>query len=158
LPDAKRVNETTTRFRDKRPNNDLRSMTSAHVSPSIAASPVLSASISSTNRLYFDWSNMEQFYSENVDKYHSLLAKLDSTPKPRLSAGIHGPNMVVGARIRPLLKGDGFPAAVFPRSSQQNVADIHDLYNHPSGIPILKVSAINSSDSGNWLTLSVLVL
>lgn len=101
---------------------------------------------------------MEQFYTENVDKYHSLLAKLDATPKPRLSAGLHGPNTVVGARVRPLLKGDGFPAAVFPRSSQQNVADIHDLYNHPSGIPILKVNAFNSSESVIWLTLSALVL
>jgi kinesin family protein 2/24 len=87
---------------------------------------------------------MEYFYSKNVDKYHSLLKKLDSTPKPRLSDGQHGPNMVVGARVRPLLKGDGFPAAVFPRTSQRNVADIHDLYNHPSGIPILKVSDLIS--------------
>ncbi|KAF1916479.1 P-loop containing nucleoside triphosphate hydrolase protein [Ampelomyces quisqualis] len=81
---------------------------------------------------------MEQFYLKNVDKYHSLLAKLESTPKPRVSDGQHGPNMVVAARVRPVLQGDGFPTAVFPRSSQKNVADIHDLYNHPSGIPCLK--------------------
>ncbi|KAL3417246.1 kinesin motor domain-containing protein [Phlyctema vagabunda] len=81
---------------------------------------------------------MEQFYLKNVAKYHLLLNTLDPTPKPRVSAGEAGPNMVVSARIRPLSKDEGFPSAIFPRSSQENVVDIHDLYNHPRGIPILK--------------------
>jgi kinesin family protein 2/24 len=82
---------------------------------------------------------MEQFYLENVAKYHSLVNALDPTPKPRVSTGEAGPNMIVSARIRPLSEDEGLPSAVFPRSIQRNVVDIHDLYNHPSGIPILKV-------------------
>ncbi|KAI1779191.1 P-loop containing nucleoside triphosphate hydrolase protein [Hypoxylon cercidicola] len=49
--------------------------------------------------------------------------------------------MVVSARIRPHLDEDlasGFPCALFPRAGQPNVVDIHDLYNHPRGNPILK--------------------
>lgn len=82
---------------------------------------------------------MDRFYLENVEKYHSLLGKLGPIPKPRVSAGKAGPNMTVGARIRPLSEEEGFPSAVFQRTSQEDVVDIHDLYNHPSGIPILKV-------------------
>ncbi|RYP73691.1 hypothetical protein DL769_004162 [Monosporascus sp. CRB-8-3] len=51
--------------------------------------------------------------------------------------------MVVSARVRPLLDEDiaaGFPCAVFPRPAQAGVVDIHDLYNHPRGRPILKSS------------------
>ncbi|KAJ4291140.1 hypothetical protein N0V90_010338 [Kalmusia sp. IMI 367209] len=81
---------------------------------------------------------MEQFYLNNVAKYHSLINALDPTPKPRVSTGQAGPNMVVGARIRPLSKDEGFPSAIFPRPIQKNVVDIHDLYNHPRGVPILK--------------------
>lgn len=82
---------------------------------------------------------MDRFYLENVKKYHALLARLGPIPKPRVSAGKAGPNMIVGARIRPLSEEEGFPSAIFPRNSQENVVDIHDLYNHPKGIPILKV-------------------
>jgi kinesin family protein 2/24 len=82
---------------------------------------------------------MENFYLNNVAKYHSLVNAFDSTAKPRVSAGEAGPDMVVGARIRPLLEKEGFPSAIFPRSNQKNVLDIHDLYNHPRGVPILKV-------------------
>ncbi|KAH7024664.1 P-loop containing nucleoside triphosphate hydrolase protein [Microdochium trichocladiopsis] len=49
--------------------------------------------------------------------------------------------MVVSARIRPWLDEDraaGFPNAMFPRSQEQGVVDIHDLYNHPRGRPVLK--------------------
>ncbi|KAB5526384.1 kinesin motor domain-containing protein [Coniochaeta sp. 2T2.1] len=49
--------------------------------------------------------------------------------------------MVVAARVRPLLDEDtaaGFPRAVFPRSDGTGVVNIHDLYNHPKGRPILK--------------------
>ncbi|KAH7406445.1 P-loop containing nucleoside triphosphate hydrolase protein [Phaeosphaeria sp. MPI-PUGE-AT-0046c] len=81
---------------------------------------------------------MDRFYLENMAKYHSLVGALDPTPKPRASAGKAGPNMVVSARIRPLSEDEGFPSAIFPRQIQENVVDIHDLYNHPKGIPILK--------------------
>jgi kinesin family protein 2/24 len=88
---------------------------------------------------------MEQFYLKNVARYHSLVGALDPTPKPRLSAGKAGPNMVVGARIKPLLQDEGFPSAIFPRIGQANTVDIHDLYNHPRGIPILKVQFLAES-------------
>jgi kinesin family protein 2/24 len=85
---------------------------------------------------------MEGFYLKNVAKYHSLVNALDPTPKPRVSAGSPGPNMVVSARIRPLSKEEGFPCAIFPRPMEENVVDIHDLYNHPRGTPILKVRGV----------------
>lgn len=47
--------------------------------------------------------------------------------------------MIVGARIRPLADDEEFPAAIFPRSSQKSVVDVHDLYNHPNGIAQLRV-------------------
>jgi kinesin family protein 2/24 len=82
---------------------------------------------------------MERFYLDNVSKYHSLIDALDPFRKPRLSKGLPGHSMVVSARIRPLSKNEGFPSATFPRSREKNVLDIHDLYNHPSGIPVLRV-------------------
>jgi kinesin family protein 2/24 len=82
---------------------------------------------------------MERFYLENVSRYHSLVEALDPFPKPRISKGIPSPDMVVSARIRPLLENEGFPSATFPRSNQKDVVDVHDLYNHPRGIPILRV-------------------
>jgi kinesin family protein 2/24 len=90
---------------------------------------------------------METFYLENVAKYQSLVNALDSTEKLRVSAGEAGPNMVVGARIRPLSESEGFPSAIFPRPKQKNVVDIHDLYNHPSGIPILKVRSMHQANT-----------
>jgi kinesin family member 2/24 len=82
---------------------------------------------------------MERFYLDNVTKYHSLIDNLDSCPKPRITNGKSGSNMIVSARIRPLTEKEGFPSAIFPRANQKNVVDIHDLYHHPRGIPILKV-------------------
>ncbi|CAI6335446.1 unnamed protein product [Periconia digitata] len=81
---------------------------------------------------------MEQFYLKNVARYHTLVERIDPTPKPRIPAGTASPNMVVSARIRPLSQDEDFPSAIYPRSVQQNVVDIHDLYNHPKGNPILK--------------------
>ncbi|KAH7398367.1 P-loop containing nucleoside triphosphate hydrolase protein [Pyrenochaeta sp. MPI-SDFR-AT-0127] len=83
---------------------------------------------------------MERFYLENISKYHSLIDARDPYPKPRISKGEPGPNMIVSARIRPLSEKEGFPSAIFPRANQKNVVDIHDLYNHPKGIPIMKSS------------------
>lgn len=54
--------------------------------------------------------------------------------------------MIVSARIRPLSENEGFPSASFPRANQKNVVDIHDLYNHPKGIPILKAYNIHVSN------------
>ncbi|KAF2649453.1 P-loop containing nucleoside triphosphate hydrolase protein [Lophiostoma macrostomum CBS 122681] len=83
---------------------------------------------------------MERFYLENASKYHALVEGLDPLPKPRLTKGKPGPGMIVSARIRPLSKNEGFPSATFPRTSEKNVLDIHDLYNHPRGIPVLRSS------------------
>lgn len=57
--------------------------------------------------------------------------------------------MIVSARIRPLSESEGFPSAIFPRANQKNVVDIHDLYNHPKGVPILKVCNMHFSHRGH---------
>jgi kinesin family protein 2/24 len=88
---------------------------------------------------------MENFYLENAARYHKLVDALDPNSKLRVSTGEAGPNMVVGARIRPLSENEDFPSAIFPRADQKNVVDVHDLYNHPRGIPILKVWSLRSS-------------
>jgi kinesin family protein 2/24 len=89
---------------------------------------------------------MENFYLKNIPKYDSLIDTLDPCPKPRISKGIPSPSMVVSARIRPLSEDEDFPSAIFARSSQKNVLDIHDLYNHPSGNPKLRVCIANKSE------------
>ncbi|KAK8931546.1 Diatom spindle kinesin-1 [Metarhizium anisopliae] len=91
---------------------------------------------------------MEKFYLENADVYRALLKSLNKTsPEPRtpqqLATETTSPDVVVCARIRPLLDEDvaaGFPCAVFPRVARPGIIDIHDLYNHPRGRPILKSS------------------
>jgi len=82
---------------------------------------------------------MESFLLKNVTKYNKLVEKLRK-PQPLVSTGEAGPNMIVGARIRPLSADESFPSAIFPRSDQKTVLDIHDLYNHPKGMPVLKSS------------------
>ncbi|KAK3356320.1 P-loop containing nucleoside triphosphate hydrolase protein [Lasiosphaeria hispida] len=86
---------------------------------------------------------MDQFYLRNVVQYQALVDAF----KPVYSSGsvdlfeATSPDMVVSVRIRPLSDEDiiaGFPCAVFPRNSHDGVVDIHDLYNHPRGRPILK--------------------
>ena len=86
---------------------------------------------------------MDQFYLNNVARYHKLIGALDPMPKPRIATGTANPNMIVSARMRPLSTDEKFPCAIYPRSIQRNVADIHNLYNHPSGFPILKVSNLS---------------
>lgn len=106
---------------------------------------------------------MEQFLLKNAKVYETLVSRLTpSTAAPNVSSltggrreqartnGTHhvaDPNMVVSARIRPFLDEDvaaGFPNAMFSRSAEegqqeQGVVDIHDLYNHPRGRPLLRV-------------------
>ncbi|KUJ07748.1 P-loop containing nucleoside triphosphate hydrolase protein [Mollisia scopiformis] len=89
---------------------------------------------------------MDRFLLENAALYRKLVQGLKPTPLPQSEDAINGapnPDMVVSARVRPLLDEDviaGFPRAVFPRSTQTAVVDIHDLYNHPRGRPIIKSS------------------
>lgn len=88
---------------------------------------------------------MDRFLLDNAALYQSLVKALKPTSVPQIinvATATTSPDMVVSARIRPLLNDDiaaGFPCAVFPRSAQIGVVDIHDLYNHPRGRPILKV-------------------
>lgn len=90
---------------------------------------------------------MDRFYLDNAALYQTLVRNLNSTipasqTTQEMPTEAINPDMVVTARIRPLLDEDidaGFPCAVYPRSGQAGVVDIHDLYNHPRGRPILKV-------------------
>lgn len=87
---------------------------------------------------------MDKFYIKNAALYRNLVKAANLTPAPRIAnVGVEtSPDMIVSARIRPLLEEDiaqGFPGAVFPRSGESGVVDIHNLYNHPRGRPILKV-------------------
>ena len=88
---------------------------------------------------------MDDFYLRNASLYRDLVKALKPAPEPRSVTKpleSSSPDLVVTARIRPLLSEDvaaGFPTAIFPRGTETTV-DIHDLYNHPRGMPILKVS------------------
>jgi kinesin family protein 2/24 len=97
---------------------------------------------------------MDRFLLDNAAQYQSLVKALSLAPEPRIAkvaTGTISPDIVVSARIRPLLNEEvavGFPCAVFPRSAPTGVVDIHDLYNHPRGRPILKV---RSKSLYSWL-------
>jgi kinesin family protein 2/24 len=88
---------------------------------------------------------MDRIYLDNAAHYQILVQGFNPpvARTAKVATETTSPDMVVGARIRPLLDGDiaaGFPCAVFPRSAQTGVVDIHDLYNHPRARrPILKV-------------------
>lgn len=83
---------------------------------------------------------MEEFYLENTPLYEALVNNFE--PRPCPPSGATGtPSMVVSVRIRPFLDQDataGFPCASYPRTNQAGVLDIHDLYHHPKGRPVLK--------------------
>ncbi|KAK4443545.1 P-loop containing nucleoside triphosphate hydrolase protein [Podospora aff. communis PSN243] len=86
---------------------------------------------------------MDQFYLKNVALYGKLVAGFNPPPSMTSAASLEEttPEMVVSARIRPFLEEDiesGFPCAVYPRAVSSGVVDIHDLYNHPRGRPVLK--------------------
>ncbi|KAH6647898.1 P-loop containing nucleoside triphosphate hydrolase protein [Truncatella angustata] len=85
---------------------------------------------------------MDQFYLKNAAKYQDLVNALKPAPKSskaKMTTETSSPDIIVSTRIRPLSDEDeGFPRAVFPQSSQHGVLDIHDLYNHPKGRPLLK--------------------
>ncbi|KAI9902229.1 hypothetical protein N3K66_004046 [Trichothecium roseum] len=97
---------------------------------------------------------MDQIYLKHAALYEKLVQKFNDTKRPpsqkeeqRQEPGASSRELaaagstVVCARIRPLLDEDaaaGFPCAVYPRPAQANVVDIHDLYNHPRGRPVLK--------------------
>lgn len=101
---------------------------------------------------------MDRFYLENKKLYQKLVDGYDAgAPAPHFSrhtttttpaqqeAAPEHPNMVISARIRPMLADDvavGFPCAVYPRSGQtqsDQFVDIHDLHHHPRQRPVLRV-------------------
>lgn len=104
---------------------------------------------------------MDRFYLQNTALYGKLVDSLDVT-KPAAHFSRHkavpskeetdstvieecNPDMIIGARIRPMLDDDiaaGFPCAAYPRARGPDgvqIVDLHDLYNYPYGRPILKV-------------------
>ncbi|KAI1870176.1 hypothetical protein JX265_006346 [Neoarthrinium moseri] len=84
---------------------------------------------------------MDRFLLDNAALYRTLVKGFKPTPVPRSTST--SSDIIVSARVRPLIDEDveaGFPSAVFPRSLGTGVVDIHDLYNHPRGRPILKSS------------------
>src|SRR6187402_1824227 len=99
---------------------------------------------------------MDQFLLDHIAEYHALVRAVKPVlARPVASAGPSPPtpnssNIIVSARIRPLLQEDflaGFPCAIFPRSGQSSVVDIHELYHHPRGRPTLKVRITLSTRS-----------
>lgn len=88
---------------------------------------------------------MDRFYLENAALYRAFVKAYQPSPVSKaanLTTDFSSPNISVSARIRPFLDEDaaaGFPPAIFPRDVEAGVVDIHDLYNHPRGRPILKV-------------------
>lgn len=109
---------------------------------------------------------MDQFYLQNKAVYRKLVARNASAQTGTLFNGYtaapqdnrkeaHPPtkeqdssSIVIGARIRPMLPEDlaaGFPTAAYPRPATSvdgpDIVDLHDLYNHPRGRPILRVRA-----------------
>lgn len=87
---------------------------------------------------------MDQFLLKNAALYQTLIKRLNPAVPgfAKVVTETTSPDMVVSARVRPMLNEDvaaGFPCAIFPRSAQAGVVDIHDLYNHPKGRPVLKV-------------------
>lgn len=83
---------------------------------------------------------MDRFYLDNTGLYQRLVAAYKPAPGAAVAEETSS-DMVVSARVRPLLDQDidaGFPCAVFPRPDQPGVADVHDLYNHPRGRPVLR--------------------
>lgn len=109
---------------------------------------------------------MDQIYLKHAALYEKLVQKFNDTKRPsqekeqRQEPGgssrepAAAGSTVVCARIRPLLDEDaaaGFPCAVYPRPAQASVVDVHDLYNHPRGRPVLKVSNAPNPNPRNHL-------
>jgi kinesin family member 2/24 len=92
---------------------------------------------------------MEAFYLANVARYQDLIetqkadiSRANETESAKVSASSDDSDIIVSARIRPLLADDiaaGFPRAIYVRPYEPEILDIHDLYNYPWGKPILKV-------------------
>lgn len=85
---------------------------------------------------------MEKFIAEHADRYQSLV-KAFKPPKSRRSASeaAPAPGMVVTTRLRPLLDDESsakLPPALFPRTEQPGILDVHELRQSALGPPLLK--------------------
>jgi kinesin family protein 2/24 len=103
---------------------------------------------------------MDRFYLDNAALFQNLVKSFNPTHESRIATvatETTSPNLIVSARIRPLLNEDVaavFPCAVFPRPARTGVVDLHDLYNHPRGRPVLKVRKNNLHSGFIYLLVS----
>ncbi|KAF4975309.1 hypothetical protein FZEAL_7874 [Fusarium zealandicum] len=89
---------------------------------------------------------MEEYVLDNVERYLKLVQKFIPTAKSKSRSSTlepegRNPDMVVTARIRPLLKEEvaaGLPPAVFPRPAEPGVLDLHELRRPPRGLAQLR--------------------
>ncbi|KAJ9134275.1 Kinesin-like protein [Pleurostoma richardsiae] len=94
----------------------------------------------------------EQFIVEHAARFQSLVSGFKPPSSPRAAAETTAPNpdMIVSARLRPLLEEEtaaGFPAAVFPRKTQAGKIDVHELkrpIRGPPALPTLKSSSFQA--------------
>ncbi|KAK1831159.1 hypothetical protein QBC39DRAFT_382526 [Podospora conica] len=89
---------------------------------------------------------MEQFLIDNAAHYLKLVSAFKPRPasKTATTTTIPNPDMVVSARIRPLLPDEvaaGFPQCIFPRdNAPTTTVDIHELRKAIRGLPTLTTS------------------
>ncbi|KAK7421632.1 hypothetical protein QQX98_002099 [Neonectria punicea] len=84
---------------------------------------------------------MEQYLLNNIPRYHKLVAAFRPKPArpPAPDAPAPVPDMLVTARLRPLLPDDGIlPPALFPRPAEPGVLDVHELRQPPRGPALLR--------------------
>lgn len=85
---------------------------------------------------------MEQYLLDNIPRYHKLVSAFRPKParRPAPDAPAPVPDMLVTARLRPLLPDDGIlPPALFPRLAEPGVLDVHELRQPPRGPALLRV-------------------
>ena len=91
---------------------------------------------------------MDQFYLSNIARYEKLV-KVAEQSRPNLqerpsAVPTNDIDLTVCVRVRPLSDKDttaGFPCAIYTQDEQASI-NVYDLYNHPRGLPSLKVTAL----------------
>lgn len=91
---------------------------------------------------------MEQFLLENADRYRKLVgdftppAARKSTRHDRVETATANPDIIVSARIRPMLDEElsqGFPEGVIPRRGTPGTVDLHEIRRPVRGPPGINV-------------------
>src|SRR4051812_35830093 len=84
---------------------------------------------------------MEQFLLDNAARYTKLVGAFKpKAANSKLEPAAPNPDMVVSARIRPLLEDEaaqGFPECLFPRPAAPHTVDVHELRQPVRGLPTL---------------------